>query len=86
VTSLVILPKKVNEVLIDISMGESASSIAEKLHEKNIIRSKRVFCLYVKFTDLDKILSFGKYHFSGKLSLPDVVKVLKLGKVVLRKD
>ncbi len=84
-TSLVVLPKQVNEVLIDISKGESAHSIAAKLYEKNVIRSKRVFYLYVKFSDIDKTLSFGKYHFSGKLSLPDVVKVLELGKVVLRK-
>ncbi len=85
VVSLVILPKKINEVLIDVSKGESAHSIAEKLYEKNVIRSKRVFYLYVKFTDMDKILSFGKYHFSGKLSIPDVVNILKLGKVILRK-
>ena len=84
-TSLVILPKKVNEVLIDISHGESALSIAEKLYEKNVIRNIRVFYLYVKFTDMDKILSFGKYHFSGKLSLLEVVDILGSGKVVLRK-
>ena len=83
--SHVILPKKVNEVLIDISKGESAHSIAAKLYEKKVISSKRIFYLYVKFTDIDKTLSFGKYHFSGELSLPDVVKILKLGKVVLRK-
>jgi len=84
-TSLVLLPKSVNEVLIDISKGESAQNIANKLYEKNIIRSKKVFYLYVKFTDIDKTLSFGKYHFSGKLSLTDVVNILRLGKVVLRK-
>ena len=85
VTSLVILPKKVNEVLIDISKGESALAIAEKLYERNVIRSIRIFYLYVKFTDMDKTLSFGKYHFSGELSLPEVVEILGLGKVVLRK-
>jgi len=84
-TSLVVLPKKVDEVLIDISKGESALSIAEKLYEKNVIRSIRFFYLYVKFTDMDKILSFGKYHFSGKLSLLEVVDILGSGKVVLRK-
>ena len=82
---LVFLPKSVNEVIIDISKGESAQSIADKLYEKNIIRSKKVFYLYVKFTNIDKTLSFGKYHFSGELSLPGVTNILKLGKVVLRK-
>jgi len=43
ITSLVILPKKVNEILIDISKGESAQAIAEKLYKKNVIHSKRVF-------------------------------------------
>jgi len=82
---LIFLPKDVNEVLIDISKGESANSIAEKLYEKKVIRSKQVYYLYVKFTNIDKTLSFGKYHFSGKLSFPDVLEILKLGKVVLRK-
>ena len=84
-TFLVFLPKSVNEVIIDISKGESAQSIANKLYEKKIIRSKKVFYFYVKFTDIDKTLSFGKYHFSGELSLPGVANILKLGKVVLRK-
>ena len=85
IVSLIFLPKDVNEVLIDISKGESAHTIAEKLYGKKVIRSKQVFYLYVKFTNIDKTLSFGKYHFSGELSLPDVLKILKLGKVVLRK-
>ncbi len=85
IVSLIFLPKDVNEVLIDISKGESAHSIAEKLYEKKVIRNKQVFYLYVKFTNIDKTLSFGKYHFSGELSLPDVLEILKLGKVVLRK-
>ncbi len=85
VTTLVALPKKVNEVLIDISKGESAKVIAEKLNEKGIIRSEEIFYLYVKLLKIDKTLSFGKYHFSGKLSIPEVVKILDLGKVVLRK-
>jgi UPF0755 protein len=85
VVFLVFLPKSVNEVIIDISKGESAQLIANKLYEKDVIHSKKVFYLYVKFSGIDKTLSFGKYHFSKKLSLPDVVKILKLGKVVLRK-
>ncbi len=36
---LIFLPKDVNEVLIDISKGESAHSIAEKLYEKKLVRS-----------------------------------------------
>jgi len=84
-TFLVFLPKSVSEVIIDISKGESAQSIANKLYEKKIIRSKKVFYLYVKFTNIDKTLSCGKYHFSGELSLPGVANILKLGKVVLRK-
>ncbi|MDP8203036.1 MAG: endolytic transglycosylase MltG [Candidatus Tenebribacter mawsonii] len=83
--TLTFLPKKVNEVIIDIPKGESAKNIAKVLYNKNIIRGEQIFYLYVKLFDIDKTLSFGKYHFSGKLSIPDVVKVLELGKVVLRK-
>ncbi|MDP8269255.1 MAG: endolytic transglycosylase MltG [Candidatus Tenebribacter davisii] len=85
IVSLVVIPKNIDEVLIDISKGETARTIANKLYDKDIIRSKKVFYLYVKFTNIDKTLSYGKYHFSGELSLTDVAEVLKLGKVVLRK-
>ena len=84
-TTLVLLPKQINEVIIDIPKGESAKDIAEKLYEKSIIRSEGIFYLYVKLFDIDKTLSFGKYHFAGELSIPEIVKVLEQGKVVLRK-
>lgn len=85
VLTLITLPKHVDEIIVDIAKGEPAIKIAEILHKKNIIRSKKIFYMYVKLFDIDKNLSFGKYHFAGKLSIPDVVEVLEKGKVVLRK-
>lgn len=85
ILTIINLPKQINESIIDIAKGEPAKKIAEQLHEKGIIRSKNIFYFYVKLYEIDKKLSFGKYHFAGKLSIPEVVDILEQGKVVLRK-
>jgi len=79
------LPKQINESVIDIAKGEPAQKIAEILYEKGIIRSDKIFYFYVKLHKIDKKLSFGKYHFAGRLSMPEIVDILEKGKVVLRK-
>ncbi len=79
------IPLRVEETLIEIEHGESAFSIAQKLYNQSVIRSKNWFYLYVKLTESDRDLSYGKYLFDGNLSLVKVVEKLKQGKVFLRK-
>lgn len=78
-------PLQVKETLIEIKQGESAFSIAQKLYNQSVIRSKNWFYLYVKFTESDRDLSYGKYLFQGNLSLVKVVAKLKQGRIFLRK-
>ncbi len=85
VMSLFFLPKRVNEVLVEIKKGETALSIAQKLSDHRVIRSKNSFYIFVKLTKSDGILSYGKYLFKGRLALSDVIKTIKSGKVVLNK-
>ncbi|MBC8416325.1 MAG: endolytic transglycosylase MltG [Candidatus Cloacimonetes bacterium] len=82
---LFFLPKQVNEVLVEIKKGETALSIAQKLSDHRVIRSKNSFYVFIKLTKSDGILSYGKYLFKGKLALSDVIDTIKSGKVVLRK-
>ena len=78
-------PLRVEETLIEIKQGESAFSIAQKLYNQSVIRSKNWFYLYVKLTESDRDLSYGKYLFHGNLSLVKVVAKLKQGRIFLRK-
>jgi len=78
-------PLRVEETLIEIKQGESAFSIAQKLYNQSVVRSKNWFYLYVKLTESDRDLSYGKYLFHGNLSLVKVVSKLKQGRVFLRK-
>lgn len=78
-------PIKVKEVVFEIRKGEPARSIARKLYDKKIIRSKSVFYLYIKGKKYENKLSYGKYLFSGKLSMTDIIEKVNLGKVMLRK-
>lgn len=78
-------PVSIRDVIIEINSGESAFSIAKKLHQNGIIRSRNIFYLYVKLAGIDDQLSFGKYLFYGNMSLISVAKKLRLGKVVQNK-
>jgi len=82
---LFFLPKRVNEVLVEIKKGETALSIAQKLSDHSVIRSKNSFYIFIKLTKSDGILSYGKYLFKGRLALSDVIEIIKSGKVVLCK-
>ncbi|MCF7859855.1 MAG: endolytic transglycosylase MltG [Candidatus Cloacimonetes bacterium] len=80
-----LIPRKLNEVIIDIPRGASARAIAAQLYDNNIIPNKLTFYFYVKLTNIEKELSYGKYLFSGKQSIPDIIRTLHEGNVVLRK-
>jgi len=70
---------------IEISKGETAGTIATKLHEQGIIRNRDIFYLYVKFSKSATALSYGNYLFEGNLNILDVHKKLTSGDVILHK-
>ena len=76
-------PLDIDEVIIEINEGESASSIADKLCRNNVIRSKVWFKVYVMLTESENKLQWGKYSFFEHLSLTEVIDKLKRGEVLL---
>ncbi len=78
-------PKTMKETIIKIEKGETARSIAQKLYNKNIIHSKEAFYVYIKVTNSQRELSYGRYLFQGKLSMIDIINLIKSGKVLLHK-
>jgi peptidoglycan lytic transglycosylase G len=82
---LLYAPKEINETIISIEQGETAKSIANRLYNKNLIRSKEAFYLYIKATGAQGQLSFGKYLLKGRIHMLDVISLIKSGKVYLRR-
>jgi len=83
--SLFVNPLDVKDTVVDIKSGETAFQIAQKLYDKNIIRSKNWFYIYAKLSKADKDLSYGKFLFYGKMTISDVLEKIKSGKVLLKK-
>ena len=82
---LLYAPKEIKETIIAIEQGQSAQSIANRLYNKNLIRSKDAFYLYIRFTGSQGQLSYGKYLLKGSMNIIDVINLIKSGKVYLRK-
>ncbi|HPR16852.1 MAG TPA: endolytic transglycosylase MltG [Candidatus Cloacimonadota bacterium] len=78
-------PKTIHDTIIDIEPGESALAIADKLFDQNLIYSRRAFYLYIKLTNSEGDLSYGRYLFQGKLNLIKIIGLIKSGKVLLHK-
>lgn len=63
-----------------IENGEGVSKIAEKLSEKNLIKSTLFFKIYVKVTGKSSRLQAGTYKLSPSENLSSIVSALTAGK------
>ncbi len=59
--------------------GQGSKVIARSLKEKGIILSETAFLSYVKLTGQDSSLRAGRYNFSGRLDVPEIVSILVNG-------
>ena len=82
---LLIFPRTINEVIVEIKIGEPAAVIADKLVQHGVIRSKWLFMALVRIQGVDKELSYGNYLFSGRLSTASVARQLIDGKIMLER-
>ncbi|WP_053367230.1 endolytic transglycosylase MltG [Bacillus sp. FJAT-27245] len=73
--------KEIKEVAIPI--GSSVSGIAETLEKNGIIKNARIFKYYVKFNNESGFMA-GDYKMTAAMSMPEIIKSLKTGKVVLK--
>ena len=69
-----------SDIVIEIKSGTKTVDILRNLKEKNIIRSENVAKIYMKLNKIQK-LQAGKYEFTGKESLEEVIKTLEGGKI-----
>ncbi|WP_409270757.1 endolytic transglycosylase MltG [Neobacillus sp. SCS-31] len=72
---------EIKEVAIPI--GSSVSGIAETLEKNGIIKNARIFKYYVKFNNESGFMA-GDYKMTPSMTIPEITKSLKTGKVVLK--
>ena len=68
-------------VPITIEIGSGSEAIATVLEEKNVIRSKLAFKLYIKLNSVEG-LQAGNYEFNKNMSVAEIIEILKTGKVM----
>jgi UPF0755 protein len=64
---------------VKIARGDGFLKISQTLEANRIIRSASLFRLYVLFRGWAASLQPGEYHFSGRLSIPEVARALVRG-------
>jgi UPF0755 protein len=62
--------------------GESLKEVAEGLGESGIVKSKRLFVLWVKLTGHTKQIKAGEYALSARMAPLDILKKLEKGMVI----
>jgi len=68
-------------VLFDVQSGEGVSMIAGNLVEAGLVKSSRIFSLYVKLDGSEKEFVAGTYELSTSLSVREIVNILTQGEV-----
>ena len=61
--------------IITVEEGDNYFSIASKLKEKNLIRSETFYKIYLKFANLNSLIT-GDYELNEAMSVQEIVKVL----------
>ncbi|MCL1971981.1 MAG: endolytic transglycosylase MltG [Endomicrobia bacterium] len=67
------------KIAFQVKSGESASSVALRLKQENLICSKNLFLAYAKFTDSADKIKAGYYEFSAKDGMFKILNELKSG-------
>ena len=67
-------------VTVKIDEGMSVAAIAERLYERELIRSPRAFTLYARFTGSESQLQAGSFVIKQSLSTGEIVNVLSTGR------
>ncbi|MFH1744805.1 MAG: endolytic transglycosylase MltG [bacterium] len=71
-----------NAEIFVIEKGESVNNIAVNLEDKEFIKSKYFFELYLKKNNLEKKVQAGEYELSRSMNIKEIVKLLTAGEVV----
>ena len=68
-------------VFVTIEIGSGSEAIATVLEEKDVIRSKLAFKLYIKLNNVEG-LQAGNYELNKSMCVAEIIEILKTGKVM----
>lgn len=69
-----------NKYTVEIPMGSGVATIAQKLENEGLIKSRLAFRIYVKLNNVSN-LQAGKYEMTKNMSVEEIIKLLQTGKV-----
>lgn len=64
------------QTVIDIPTNANADTIGKTLYQKGLIKSWRVFSIYVRYTGADSKLKAGEYKLDSAQTLPEIVQMM----------
>ncbi len=73
--------KEDEKVSLEIPLGSGYNKIADILKEKDMIKSKTAFKIYVKKNNI-KTFQAGSYELNKNMKVPEIIEVLQTGKVL----
>lgn len=68
--------------IFEVKKGQNFNSITNKLAEEGYIRSRSIFSIYAILSGASKKLRAGKYEFSGRIKMEEIVRKMREGNVV----
>ncbi|MGP7816889.1 endolytic transglycosylase MltG [Niallia sp. 01092] len=74
-------PGSKKEIIVEIPIGSSVSSIAQALEDKGLVKDARVFKYFVKFKNESDFMA-GEYHMNPSMTFTQIIDSLKTGKVL----
>jgi UPF0755 protein len=74
--------KSAGDQVFVVKEGESLKEVAEGLGERGIVKSKRLFVLWVKLTGHTKQIKAGEYELSARMPPLEILKKLEKGMVI----
>lgn len=72
------ISKNNNEIIVEVQSGQTYSSIADTLKEKDLIRSDFIFKLFIKLNNINH-LEAGNYKLKQNMSTREIVSLLSEG-------
>jgi UPF0755 protein len=79
------VPSNTKKVIFEISRGTGLREIATKIEKCGVVKSDKIFILYVMFKGKHNRLQAGEYEFSPGESMSDVIEKIARGDVIVRK-
>lgn len=72
------------EVIFEVAPGETVTSVAIDLQNKNLVRNASVFLFYSRFTNQSSKIKVGEYSLNQAMTPDEILEVLVSGKSIAR--